>query len=320
MDVALFAVAALLSAIALVLPEARTDRIAAGLRRTVFAPISSLQARAERARHALLMHDSLTAANDVNILTTYDATRLAAENDHLRRLIGLGARLRTGFVAAEAIHAPRLGEEHTMLLDVGSSSGVTKFSPLIAPEGIIGYVRSVDVKSSVAIVWPHPDFRVSAMAFGKQATGIIAAHLGDGATRFLLELRGVPYRAPLDSGTLIVSSGIGGTFPRGIPVGRVIRQLPSTEGWVRNYLVMPSVHPADVGTVLVLLPFTPTSDLTSIWIDADSAAAALKRVAVLGDSLNKAARDSARAKADTARVKRDSVERASRDTTKRQAP
>src|SRR5262249_8592567 len=149
------------------------------------------------------------------------------------------------------------------------SSGVTRFSPVIAPEGIVGYVRSVDVKSSVAIVWPHPDFRVSAMAYGKSATGIVAAHLGEGATRFLLELRGVPYRTPLDSGTLIVSSGIGGTFPRGIPVGRVIRQLPSSEGWVRNYLVMPSVHPADVGTALVLLPGRPVTDISSVWIDPD---------------------------------------------------
>lgn len=289
-DLAVLAVALLLSVIALAMPDARADRIASALRRTVFAPLATLQARAEHARRGFAAVDLEIARRDTLALRALDADRLGQENERLRLLIGLGARMRAGFVPAEVLHGPALGEEHTVVLNAGSRAGVDSFAPVIAPEGIVGYVRSVDRLSSVAIVWPHPDFRVSAMAMPSGAFGVVSAHLGDGSSRYLLEFRGVPYRTPLDTGTLVVSSGLGGTFPRGIPIGRVIRELPSQEGWARNYLLLPAVHPSDVGAVLILLRTPSRPDLTSVWAQADSVPKALQRVIGAADSLARGAR------------------------------
>ena len=60
--------------------------------------------------------------------------------------------------------------------------------------------------------------------------------------------------AALPTGTPIVSSGVGGVYPRGIPIGTVIGELKTTEGWARTYLVQPAVHPFDVTSVLILQP------------------------------------------------------------------
>jgi rod shape-determining protein MreC len=293
-DGVVLAVALLLSVVARALPTQRSDVIAGALRRTVLAPLYSLQQRTERARRVLLSHDSVTVARDSVLLRALDAGRLEIENDRLRMLLGLGARLRDGFVAAEAMHGPALGEEHTLVLNAGTNAHVVPFSAVIAPEGIVGYVRSADALSSIAIVWPHPDFRVSAMTATGSAVGMVLPHLGEGAARSLLELRGVPARTVLAAGTLIVSSGIGGTFPRGIPVGRILREIQTAEGWERNYLVMPAVHPADVGTVLILLPGRTNADVRTIWSVPDSAVTAAKRAVSAGDSLAKAGRDSVR--------------------------
>ena len=100
-------------------------------------------------------------------------------------------------------------------------------------------VKSVDPTMSIAIVWAHPDFRVSAMAVDGGAFGIVGAHLGGEPERYLLEMRGVPMRSTLKPGTLIVSSGLGGTFPRGIPVGTVIAEMKTSELWARTYLLRP---------------------------------------------------------------------------------
>lgn len=286
-DGALLAVALLLSVVARVIPEPRSDRIAGGLRRTVLAPVLSIQERAERARRAIVSEDSLTFAADSALLKGLDAQAIARENTRLRALLGLAARVRIGFVAAEALHGPAFGEEHTMVLTAGTRAGVVPFSPVIAPEGIVGYVRSADAQTSVAIVWPHPDFRVSAMAASGSAIGIVSAHLGAGASRFLLELRGVPLRSPLPIGARIVSAGVGGTFPRGIPIGTVLAALPSDEGWARNYLVEPAVHPADIGTVLILLPEKARVDQTNVWVTPDSAAAVVRRAVAAGDTLGR---------------------------------
>jgi rod shape-determining protein MreC len=198
---------------------------------------------------------------------------------------------------------------------------------VISARGVVGYIRSADVSSSVAIVWPHPDFRVSAEAANGAAGGIVAAHLAEGPSRYLLEFRGVPFRSPLDSGALIVSSGVGGTFPAGIAIGTVMRQLDGAEGWERNYLLVPAARASDVESVLILLPGRTDADFKSIWANPDLAA---QRVVVAGDSIRRILADSLRrvigdsirrAKIDSVRAAvRDSLVKAAaarRDTTRR---
>jgi rod shape-determining protein MreC len=210
---------------------------------------------------------------------------LRAENDRLRALLGLGQRLQWGFVATEVLHAPRGADEHTVLLAAGSAAGVRPFSPLVVPEGLIGMVTTVDASSSTAILWTHPDFRASATTPDGVAFGIVAAHLGSGADRFLLEMRGVPFRSELKPGTLIVSSGLGNVFPRGIPIGIVLRETKTVEGWARTYLIRPIVSPDAASAAMVLLPSRAATGVTGAWSSAAASETTQKGIAVAGDSV-----------------------------------
>jgi rod shape-determining protein MreC len=69
----------------------------------------------------------------------------------------------------------------------------------------------------------------------------------------LLELRGVPYRDTIPAGTLVLTSGLGGVYPKGIPVGRVLGVVRELTGWERTYLVLPAANPAHAAHALVLL-------------------------------------------------------------------
>jgi rod shape-determining protein MreC len=196
---------------------------------------------------------------------------LEAENDRLRRSLGLGKSLGWGFVPAEALHSRSLGEEYTVTLTRGSDAGIRPFSPVVAPEGLVGMVETVDPTMSLAIIWAHPDFRVSAMAADGTAFGIVKAHLGSAPERYLLELSGVQLSAALPTGTSIISSGVGGVYPRGIPIGTVIGEIKTTEGWARTYLVQPAVRPFDVTSVLILQPKRVVAGVQAAWATADSA-------------------------------------------------
>lgn len=254
-DTIVLAVLASLALLISALPAGGRGDIAALLRRTVVAPLVSLQRGAERARKAFVSYDATTRMQDSIVLRAMRVSELESENERMRKLLGLGERLRWGFVPAEALSGRMRGEEYTLNLTAGANAGVRPFSPVVAPEGLVGMVQSVDPTMSLAIVWSHPDFRVSAMAADGSAFGIVAAHLrGSGAERFLLEMSGVPFRSELKPGTLIVSSGLGGTYPRGIPVGVVLRELQTAEGWARTYLLRSAVLPPDVTTVMILQP------------------------------------------------------------------
>lgn len=299
-----------LALLATVLPVDQREAIASGLRRTVVAPLVSLQQQAERGRSAFLAREATTTRLDSLSLRNMELAQLERDNERLRALLGLGQRLGWGFVSAERLRGREIGEDHTVTLTVGSRAGVEPKTPVVAPEGLVGMVQTVDPDMSLAIMWTHHDFRASAMSADRSAYGIVYPHLsgagrGEGIPpeRYLLELRGVAFRTALKPGTPIVTSGLGSVYPAGIPVGTVLGELQTAEGWARTYLVRPAVRPPDVSNVIILLPERTEEgqSLESAWRSPASADSAARAIAAAGDSIARAAAaDSARAARQTA--------------------
>ena len=301
---------ALLGLVVRGLPPNMRDPVATSMRRTFLAPLVMLQERAEASRRSLLLDQARTAIRDSVTLRAMTVTSLESENDRLRKVIGLGARLKWGFVAAEAIHGRGVRDITTMTLTAGSNAGVRRLSPVVSPEGVVGMVTDVDPTMSQAMIWTHPDFRVSAMSEDGSAFGIVQAHLASATSGYLMELHGIPFRTALKPGTLIVSSGLGGVWPRGIPIGKVLEEIKTSEGWARTYLIKPTVSPADVGAVMILRTDRVTKDFDNVWASVTGADEAAKRIVVAGDS---AAKSAALAEAAARRAALDTT--AKRDTT-----
>lgn len=291
-DVILLAACVSLSLLAVLLPNDRTAPVSTALRRSLLGPLVELQRSAEVSRAAFLTHDAATMVADSLALRAMTLASLDNENTRLRKLLGLGGQLRWGFVPAEALQGNALGPEQVVaavVLTAGSRQGVRKYSPVVAPEGLVGMVEEVDPAMSRAILFTHPDFRVSAMAEDGSAFGIVRAHLGTGAGRYLLEMSGVPFRSQMKPGSTIVSSGLGGTFPRGIPIGVVLQEMKTSEAWARTYLVRPAVLPADVGSVMVLLPQRVATGVADVWATSRAADSATRMLVAGADSLARSA-------------------------------
>ncbi len=267
-DLVLLGASLALAITALNLPDRIRDPFAAALRETVLAPLVSLQHDAELARLAWKSRESRTQVADSVAIRALALPGAESENARLRRMLGLSGRLQWGFVSAEVLQGRGVGDDYTVTLSAGSRAGVRPFSPVVVAEGLVGLVKSVDPTMSTAVLWAHPDFRASAMAADGSVFGIVAAHPGTDAERFLLEMRGVPMRSLIAKGTLIVTSGLGGTFPRGIPVGVVISEVKTPELWARTYLLRPAVSPADLSSVMVLLPDRLKAGVEPVWRDA----------------------------------------------------
>ena len=273
------------SLIATFLPARTRENVAGGIRDTFVGPIIALQVQAERARGAFVLRDITAERLDSLVLRNAELREMDLENGRLRELIGLGARLQTPFVAAEALHRPEYGEAHTVVVTAGANAGVVERSAVVAPDGLIGTVVSVQQSTSIALLWTHPDFGVSAVSADGKVFGIVKPHLADDAERFMLELRNVAFRDSLKAGTEIRSSGLGTVFPRGIPIGTVVSDITTPGSYARTYLLVPSVRPADISVVMVLLPTNAnvesawrTSNADSLRRSVDRAADSLARV------------------------------------------
>src|SRR6266566_3090947 len=147
----------------------------------------------------------------------------------------------------------------------GRKQGVKPLSAVVSPEGLVGIVSSVDAQTSVVVSWAHPEFRASVMAEDGSVYGIVAPHGSEGPRAWLLELQGVAYSQLVPEGALILTSGLGGVLPRGIPVGTVVGVAGEAGGWERTYLVRPAVHPAAVTHVMILTGPPVRGDLRSLF-------------------------------------------------------
>jgi rod shape-determining protein MreC len=277
-DMAAFIACLLLSLVALALPEGLRAPIAGTLRRTILAPALAFQYSSMRSESYRAKLDALRAERDSLALGAAQVPELGAENARLRGLLALGGRLQSGFVTAEVLHQAGVSDGMTLVLSAGRAEGVRPLAPVVAPAGLDGIVNTVDRHTSIALAWTHPDFRTSAMVEGRRVYGIVASRRDERAGE-LMELRGVAYRETLAPGTLVVTSGLGGVLPRGVPVGAVQGALSESAGWERTYLLRPAVHPAEASHVMVLLPSRVADDLTSAFdtLRTETAAPAPRR-------------------------------------------
>jgi rod shape-determining protein MreC len=308
-DVALFVVCVLASLIIIVLPIQMRDPIAESLRRTVVAPLVGMQRGANRWRIALDQSEQRMAVTDTQALRSFQAYALQRENDQLRKLMGLGRQLGWGFVPAEALH--QTSQEvvvTTLTLTAGSQAGVQRYNAVVSAEGVLGLVQTVDPAISVAILFSHPDFRASAMTADGTAFGIVYPHLGSEDSRYLLELRGVPLRYDVKPGTLVLTSGLGGTFPKGIPIGTVVNQIKTPEVWTKTYLVQPAVNPTSVSAAMVMTAKRAAAGVEGVWKNVPAVDTAVRRIVAAGDSISR--QDSAAASAARTMAAVDSARRA----------
>jgi rod shape-determining protein MreC len=157
---------------------------------------------------------------------------------------------------------------------------------------------------------------VSAFTVGGNAFGVVAPSIEGRNNEGALEFRGVPYRDSVALGTLVLSSGLGGVFPKGIPVGTVIGTVREEAGWERVYRLRPAANPGSAAHVMVLIgsrvgdlatAFPSDSLLEAMRLDsiarvrkADSVAQALK-------AARAARRDSLTARRDLLAPRRDSL-------------
>jgi rod shape-determining protein MreC len=286
-DIAVLALCIVLSVLAMALPAEAREPIAGSLRRSLMAPLVTVQRGATQWRQAWLESQTLALGRDTLAAAADEANALRLENARLRALLGLGGRLKWGIIPAVALQErARPGDVITSLvLSAGSNAGISVYSPVVGPDGVIGLVQSADPNSSVVMLFSHPDFRVSAMTLDGSVFGIVYPHAGSGSAGYLLELRNVAFRTLLKPGTQIITSGLGGTFPRGIPVGTVMAEINTTEGWSRTYLLRPAVNPGNITSVMVMTPERSQADVGNAWADSATVQEVQHRMVAVADSL-----------------------------------
>lgn len=233
------------------LPPDRQGEVAAVLRSTVLRPFIATQELVARTRIQTGDVTVLRSRMDSLVSVLTNQRTLAEENRRLRSLLDLERRIGVDYRPASLLRPGTEGSESMFLVDVDGMDSVRVGAPVIVREGLVGVVREIGPGGALGMDWTHPDFRASAMTADGATYGIVEPGQGEFPRADRLILTGTPFTTRLQPGTWIVTSGRGGVYPRGIPIGTVEGLAESEGGWRKSYTLEPAVQLGAVTHVLV---------------------------------------------------------------------
>ncbi len=140
------------------------------------------------------------------------------ENNRLRELLGSSARVLGQKLIAELVAVVPDVQKHRVVINKGTTDGVAVGAAVIDTRGLYGQVIETARMTSVVLLVTDATHAVPAEV-GRNSIRVIAAGLGE---HDYLELEAVSKSADIREGDILYSSGLGGRFPQGYPVGTVI--------------------------------------------------------------------------------------------------
>jgi len=172
-----------------------------------FVTQSQLQRENEQLRRQELLNTGATQVGK----------SLESENQHLRQLLGLRERLPREFIAAEILYSHRDPFTRRVVIDKGFQQGVKPGQAVVDEAGVVGQVTRVFAWVSEVTLVTDKEQAVPIQSVRSGLRGVTFGIGYDGT----LELRFMPVNADIQNGDLLVTSGIDGTYPPGLPVAVV---------------------------------------------------------------------------------------------------
>lgn len=182
------------------------------------------------------------------------------QDQRLTALLGLSDSYGLETVSGRVLNV-KSGWDHTATISVGSDDGVRTGMGVMSSCGLYGQVESVSAGTSVVRLITDADSSVSAMIQGTRATGIISGSY-DGT----LVMEYVSVESSVGEGDIVITSGAGGSYPRGIVVGTVGSVEKDSSKMYYRIIVNPISSIRNCEEVLVL---TGNEDATKSLVDKE---------------------------------------------------
>ncbi len=180
---------------------------------------------------------------------------LESENETLRQLLQFTQANPTYSYRAAEVVGHVIGQDPSNLLryiiiDVGTGDGVTKGMPVITDRGLVGRIVEVSSRSSKVLLITDTSSSVNALIQSSRATGIVEGKADGG-----LVMKYIPQPVTVNVGDIILTSGLGATFPKRLVIGQVTAIHKQDIELFQQAEIKPTVDFDRLEIVLVLTNF-----------------------------------------------------------------
>jgi rod shape-determining protein MreC len=221
---------------------------------------------AERTREVWSRYLALVAVGEENDALRSQLASLEEENLQLREALVASGNLERIVAMRRGFDIPLMPGEvigqdvsqwfRSLLIDRGRDEGVASGMPVISDQGLVGLVTATSSSGARTMLLVDRRAAVDAVVERSRALGIVRG-TGGAALELTFMQRGDDVR----EGDLLVTSGIGGVYPKGLRIGTVRSVRKEPRALVHTARVEPAVDFGRVEQVFVMLRRGPTMDL-----------------------------------------------------------
>lgn len=179
------------------------------------------------------------------------------ENQRLRELLAFaevrpGLELRGGQILAKVVGRDTNNFRSFLLIDLGRQHGIEPGMPVVTDQGLVGRISSVTERTSKVLLITDPTSTVNAILQSSRLTGAVSGRPGDNP---IMDF--IPQGAQFSVGEIVLTSGLGGNFPKGIPIGQVIEIRQRDFEIFQQAVIRPTVDFDRLELVMVVTNFDP---------------------------------------------------------------
>jgi rod shape-determining protein MreC len=199
-----------------------------------------------------------------------DVQQLEKENKELNEILEKQDSLRDFKPTQATVIARNPDRWHEqIIINKGKVNGIKKKMAVITANGLIGKVKTVNQFTSTVQLLSamDPKNRISAVILGDQVFyGLIE---GFDKEKEMLLLKRIPFDAKINKDQIVITSGLGGVFPEGLPIGKVVEVFPDEYGLTQTALVKPGANFYKMKHVMVVEREMPQPQLEDMVDDEE---------------------------------------------------
>ena len=212
----------------------------------------------------------LRQENDALIIENVQLKEAEAENERLRRLLDFTRTnpsydYRGGEVGARVIGHDPSAYLDFVIIDLGERQGASLDMPVVTERGLVGRITEVHDTSSEVLLITDVNSAVTALIQTSRAMGVVRGLAGGG-----LLLDQVPQDVEVHEGEIVITSGLGDSFPRGLVIGQISKVYQRDYEMFQQARVRPTVDFRNLEQVLVITNFVPIADLHNLPEEAET--------------------------------------------------
>ena len=181
---------------------------------------------------------------------------LQRENEDLRRQLGFVARAAEDLVAGEVVSRSRDGWWSTLRINKGASDGLKPEQAVISMDGLVGKTVSVSERTADVLLLSDPTCRVAAQILRTGSFGLVAGRGPSWDGQVVCRMEFINKNVPIVPGDEVITSGLGGVFPKGLLIGYVDRVYTDRTGL---YQYADIISQADLGLLQYVFAVTRVS-------------------------------------------------------------